>query len=465
MTRFNSFSDYWRKNFTRNPLPQVPGNLRLPFVGDTFKFLNDPISLFTEKQKQFGDVFKVRLFGENVVFMLGVEANRFLLIEQAKYFSNEEGWKFSIGELFQNGLMLKDGEEHKYHRSILQSAFKKEPMAGYLEEIMPIALSYLQTWQHKTDIHIFPAMKALTLQIAGKVFFGLDFSDDLQKINQAIIQVVRASSTGLPFPIPFTTYWRGLQARKVLEEYFGKLIADRRNQPTKDIFGMLCVAQNDEGDKLTDQEIIDHLIFLLMAGHDTTASTLTSLFYELAVNPEWQTRLREASQQFAESQEISLQTLQNQLVELDWAIKETLRLHPPLIMIPRKSSTEIKFGDITFPPQTAVTALIYHNHNQGQYFKNPAQFDPERFAEPRSEHKKCPHAYAPFGAGQHHCIGYAFAEMQIKAIMHHALLNYRWSVPAGYKADYQSIPLQEPKDGLPIKLEKIAIAQHLVHKE
>jgi cytochrome P450 len=459
MTRFNSFSEYWRKNLTQNPLSQVPGNLRLPFVGDTFKFLQDPIALFTEKQKLHGDVFKIRLFGEIVVFMLGAEANRFLLIEQAKYFSNKEGWKFSIGELFQNGLMLKDGDEHKYHRSILQSAFKKDPMAGYLEEIVPTTANYLQTWQNQSELCIFPAMKALTLQIAGKVFFGLDFSDDLQKINQAIIQVVRASSTGLPLAIPFTTYWRGLQARKVLEDYFGKLIASRRHQPTKDIFGMLCIAQNDEGDKLRDQEIIDHLIFLLMAGHDTTASTLTSLFYELAVNPEWQERLREASQQFAETQEINLQSLNNQLVELDWAIKETLRLHPPLIMIPRKSTTEIKFDTMTLPAQTAVTALIYHNHNQDQYFKNPSQFDPERFAEPRSEHKKCPHAYAPFGAGQHHCIGYAFAEMQIKAIMHQVLLNYRWSVSAGYRADYQAIPLQEPKDGLPIKLEKIAVAQ------
>ncbi|MCU0443552.1 MAG: cytochrome P450 [Microscillaceae bacterium] len=455
MPRFNSFAEYWRKNFTKNPLPQIPGNLRIPFVGDTFQFLKDPIALFAQKQKQYGDIFKVRLFGENVVFMLGAEANRFLLIEQAKHLSNEEGWQFSIGELFRNGLMLKDGEEHKYHRSILQSAFKKEPMAGYLADIIPTTQQYLQTWQNETELMIFPAMKALTLQIAGKVFFGLDFNDDLQKINQAIIQVVRASSTGLPFAIPFTTYWRGLQARQVLEDYFGGLIADRRQNPTQDIFGMLCIAQNDEGASLSDQEIIDHLIFLLMAGHDTTASTLTSLFYELAVNPNWQEALREISQQFAAGDQISFQNLHNQLVELDWAIKETLRLHPPLIMIPRKSTQEIQFGNLSIPPQTAVTALIYHNHFEGQYFKNPETFDPCRFAEPRSEHKKCPHAYAPFGAGQHHCLGYAFAEMQIKVVMHYVLLNYRWSVPPGYQAEYQAIPLQEPKDGLPVKLEKI----------
>jgi cytochrome P450 len=461
MGRFNTWSEYFRKNFGKQSLNHIPGDLKMPFLGDTLKFLKNPNQLFADKRKQYGDVYKMRLFGENVVFMVGAEANRFVLIEQAKYFSSKEGWDFSIGELFHGGLMLLDDQEHKHHRSILQSAFKKEPLAGYLEEIIPAAQSYFASWQNKENLKVFPAMKELTLQIAGKVFFGLELGLDLSKINRAIMQVVRASTAALPFAIPYTTYWYGIKSRRVLEDYFKNLIATRRQQPTKDIFGMLCVAKNEEGEQLSDQEIIDHLIFLLMAGHDTTASTLTSLMYELATHPEWQSRLREKSCFFAENNTLNFQTI-NQLEELDWAIKEALRLHPPLIMIPRKNSQEIKFEEFTLPKDTAVSVLIYQNHQAPQHFEQPEVFDPQRFAQPRAEHKKCPHAYAPFGAGQHHCLGFAFAEMQIKAIMHQILLNFEWSVPQGYQAPYFPIPLQEPKDGLPVKLKKLVLEKEVI---
>jgi cytochrome P450 len=432
-------------------LKHIPGSLGLPFVGDLVNFLKYPIETFQAKQIEYGDVFKMRLLGKQVVFITGAEATKQVLIEQAKYFSAKEGWEISIGELFSGGLMLKDGEEHKYHRSILQSAFKKEPMAGYLADIVPTAARYLQAWQHKTELQVFPAMKALTLQIAGKVFFGLDFSADLERVNQAIIQVVKASTPVIPLAIPFTTYWRGLRARRFLEKYFKSLIAERRTNPTPDIFGRLCIAENEAGDRLTDQQIVAHLIFLLMAGHDTTASTLTSLIYELAMNPEWQERLREKSLAFQANQTISLQSI-HALEELEWAMRETLRLHPPLILIPRRTQSAQKIGDYDLPANTSVALLIFHNHAQDKYWLSPERFDPERFADTRAEHKKCPHAYTPFGAGQHHCLGYAFAEMQIKAVMHLLLCKYQWSVPTDYKVAYRAVPLQEPKDGLPVKL-------------
>ena len=139
---------------------------------------------------------------------------------------------------------------------------------------------------------MFPEFKQLTLQLAGKVFFGLDFSQDLGEINQAIIQVVKAA-TSLLVKLPFTTYGRGINARKRLEGFFRAMIPQKRQHPGKDLFSILCLAKNETGDQLTDEEIIDHLIFILMAAHDTTASTLTSMCYLLARHPEWQERLRE----------------------------------------------------------------------------------------------------------------------------------------------------------------------------
>ena len=233
-----------------------------------------------------------------------------------------------------------------------------------------------------------------------------------------------------------------------------EVLQERRKNPSKDMLGALCVAESEDGDRLTDEEIINHLIFILMAGHDTTASTLTSLFYELAKNPDWQEKLRQESQQFYAEGPADFGRLSS-LQLLDYATKETLRLHPPLILIPRVALEDMEFEGHTIPKDTHLTVLIYLTHFEEQIFANPQQFDPTRFAKDRAEHKKCPHAFAAFGAGKHHCLGFGFAEMQIKLVMSHALKHFRWSVPDDYKMPYQPVPLQEPKDGLPVKLEKI----------
>ncbi|NJL15316.1 MAG: cytochrome P450 [Microscillaceae bacterium] len=265
---------------------------------------------------------------------------------------------------------------------------------------------------------------------------------------------MKASTALLPFKIPFTTYWHGIQGRKVLAQYFQSILTERRQKPSSDILGELCLARNEDGAQLSDEDIINHLIFLLMAAHDTTASTLTSLFYELAAHPEWQEKLREESRAFAQSGEMRFERLV-ELKYLDLAIKETLRLHTPLIMIPRKTTQTLEFGAYTLPPDTALSILIHHHHYEGQIFEQPEQFDPLRFDEARTEHKKCPHAYVPFGGGKHHCIGYSFAEMQIKLVMHQILLRYQWNIAPGYQMVYRHIPIQEPKDGLPVLLSSI----------
>lgn len=434
-------------------LAEIPGDASLPIIGQTFSFLNRPVQFLGEMQQKHGNIFKTRILAKPVIFLIGTEANKFLLVEQAKYMSNQKGWE-TIDELFHDGLMLRDGANHQHHRSIMLSAFRKEPLRGYMEVMLPKIEEYLLRWQDKSKLTVFPEMKKLTLFLAGKVFFGLDFSDDLDKVNKAIIQIVKASTTLLPFKIPFTTYWQGMQGRKVLESYFSKILAERRKNPTEDMLGKLCTAENEEGDKLSDEDIINHLIFLLMAAHDTTASTMTSLFYELAKNPEWQDKLRQESLEFNENHELNFDTLPS-LQSLDLAIKETLRMHTPLIMIPRRTTETLEFEGHTIPADTDVTILVHHNHYSEEVFKAPESFDPDRFANPRAEHKKCPHGYAPFGGGKHHCLGFSFAEMQIKLVMHHVLMKYQWSVPKDYQAVYRHIPIQEPKDGLPIHLSKI----------
>ncbi|MBL0200949.1 MAG: cytochrome P450 [Chitinophagaceae bacterium] len=429
-------------------LTHIPGTTGLPLIGDTIRFLKEPQELFNKKQQQYGNIFKYRMFGREYVCIMGASGNRFVLVEQTKHFSSKDGWVL-INELFHGGLMLQDGDEHKQHRGILQAAFKKEALQHYVEAMNPVIQEFSKKMAQQTAVTVFPRIKELTLQLAGKVFFNLDFSNNLQHINHAIINMVQASITPFHINLPFTTYGKGMQGRKVLQAFFSTIIKERRQQPGNDMLSNLCLATNEAGNTLSDDEIIDHLIFFIMAAHDTTASSLTSIIYELAMHPGWQQQLREECSLVNNDTGSGGRTIHQNLDALEktgWVIKETLRLHPPLILIPRKAQTDMQFENTHIPAGTNVTLLLYHNHNNANYWSDPEAFDPYRFSAEISEHKNA-RMRMRLGAGQHFCLGHVFADLQMKLVLFHLLKNYTWQLPANYQPVYTHIPIQHPKTG------------------
>ena len=349
--------------------------------------------------------------------------------------------------------MLMDGDEHKYHRSIMQDAFKKEPMRGYLSLMPGIIKNQLKSLSADGSYEMFPFYKNLTLSLATQVFFDLSPDQDLTKINRAITDIV-AAAAALPVNLPFTKYRQGINGRKYLKKYFASIIQDRRENPGEDLFSKFCVAKNEEGKSFTDEEIIDHLIFVLMASHDTTAITLTWISYFLAKYPDWQRQVREEIAG-VNSDELSIADLR-EFRTLSDVLKETLRVHPPLTMVARKTAQAMEVEGLMIPKDTLVSCSFHLSHNDERVWTNPDQFDPERFSIQRKEHMKCPYAYAPFGAGPHHCIGYSFAEMQIKLVMIQLLQGYEISCNADYEASVQDVPLKTPKDNLPLNISKLS---------
>lgn len=433
-----------------NKVSHIPGDNGLPIVGYTFEFLKDFPGLVNKMAARYGEVFRYRAIMQDVITLLGPDANEFVLKDADHNFSSKLAWDVVLEELFPNGLMLRDFDNHKLHRKILQGAFKKNVMEGYVEQMSQMFDAGLPQWKTNTEIHFFDNIKKMLLEGGAQLFLGVKMGREANKVNDAFIAAVDASLAVVRVPIPGNTWWKGLRGRRYLEKFIGNLVAQKRNSNSNDFFTQICHAKGDDGEVLNDREVIDHMIFLLFAAHDTTTSTLTSIVYRLAKHPEWQQKLRD------EFNSIGVEHLNyddlEKMEQTSLVFRETLRMHPPLPTIPRRAIRDIEFKGYKIPKNAAVGVVPLHTHFMPEYWSNPNKFDPERFSPERAEHKKHFYQWVPFGGGHHKCLGLNFAEIQSKVFLYHFLRRFEVTVKPGYDMPYQVVPLAVPKDGFPCTL-------------
>jgi cytochrome P450 len=257
-------------------------------------------------------------------------------------------------------------------------------------------------------------------------------------------------------PIPFTKMWKGVKAREYLLEYFTPQVKERRAKGGEDIFTQICLATHENGELLTEDEVVDHMNFLMMAAHDTITSSATSLIYLLAKHPEWQDKIREECLSVAPAgTALSMEQL-GKLELTEMAFKEALRLIPPVPSMPRRAVKEFTFRNYTIPAGTSVAVSPSFVHKMEKHWPNPEQFDPLRFT-PENSAGRHKYAWVPFGGGAHMCLGLHFAYMQIKILMHALLTQNRVVLQGGpdYEPKWQVFPIPQPKDGLPVRLERL----------
>jgi cytochrome P450 len=383
--------------------------------------------------------------------LLGAEANQFVLVQNPKLFSAKKAWEEFIGVLFRGGLLNRDGPDHRKFRRLLTPAFRQEALDSYLELAEPIMNQSIASWPRECP-DIYGRVKELTLQIALRVFFGITLEKELKTYNQLITEVVAGSIAVVKTPIIGVTYHKALRAREQLIRLLQPVVKQRRQTPTKDMIGQLCQVIDEEGHTLSDDEIIDQMIFVMMAAHDTTASTLASTFYELAKNPQYQ-KLLETHSVELDAKKTIIQDLPEQLDLHQLVIKETLRLHTPLKVILRVSNEGFQFGGYEFPANQPINVCPAFCHYMPEYWTDPYRFDPARFGPERAEHKKSPYAFIPFGGGLHLCLGQFFAEKFLTVILHKVILRHRWQIPAIETRKFQQVPINVPKGVLPVVFE------------
>jgi cytochrome P450 len=434
----------------RNSLTHIPGDEGLPVIGKTLAALADPNGFVERNAQKYGPVYRTYLFGETSVSLLGPEANELVMFDQARQFSSTHGWDGILGRLFPRGLMLLDFDEHRAHRKALSVAFKSGPMKSYLAELDKGIAARVAKWKQRPgEMLLYPAMKQLTLDLAATSFLGADIGSEVAEINKAFIDMVAASVAPVRYPLPFTQMARGVAGRKRIIAYFSEQIPIRRKKGDgEDLFSHLCRATHEDGALLSEQDIIDHMSFLMMAAHDTLTSSLTSFVGELAAHPEWQDKLRNeiAGLGLRTDAPTGLDHL-DALPLTEMAFKEALRKKPPVPSMPRRAVRDFSFMGYAIPAGTLIGVNQLFTHHMPDIWIEPDTFDPTRFADEaqRNRHR---FAFVPFGGGAHMCLGLHFAYMQAKCFARHFLQNLTVTLPDGYKPAWQMWPIPKPRDGL-----------------
>ncbi|MEH2067299.1 MAG: cytochrome P450 [Nostoc sp.] len=429
-----------------NQIP--PGSFGLPILGETLSFLFDR-NFSKKRYQQYGSIFKTHLLGRPTVVMVGPEALEFVLSTHMDNFSWREGWPANFKILLGESLFLQDGEEHRRNRRLMMPALHGPALANYVATMEDITRSYLQKWEKQQEFTWFQEFKQLTFDIASQLLLGTRSGVEGMRLSQLFTILANGLFAINPLPLPFTKFGKALAARNQILEHVTKVVRERQQNPTKDVLSLLVQAKDEDGNSLSEKELIAQALLLLFAGHDTTTTMLTWLCLELARHPEVLQRAREEQLKFADVGSLTLEQL-GQMPYLDRVLWEVERLRPSVGAGFRGVVKEFEFKGCYVPAGWQLYYAIAFTHRLPEIYSQPERFDPDRFSPQRQEHKQYPFSLVGFGGGPRVCIGIAFAKMEMKIIAAHLLSSYDWEILPNQSLDTMGIP-NRPKDGLRIR--------------
>ncbi|WP_330184286.1 cytochrome P450 [Nocardia sp. NBC_01503] len=427
----------------------VPGARGVPLIGLLPAFVRYGPALQLAMFRRFGPVSWFGGLGVKLVTAGGGDAAQAVLTNRDKAF--ETGWDM-LDPLFIGGLTRMNGEEHRRHRRMSQPAFGAEAVAGYLRPMTRAIAAEIAAWPTDRPLLMRDATRALSAAVSSEAFLAQPAGAGGRATMAAIQRFVNAQTAVLRLPIPGTTWWSGLRARRYLLDRFRKAVPAARARAGDDFLAVLSRATDDSGTGFTDDELAMHLLHTVFASHDTTGSALTAAVYFLGKHPEWQDRCR-AEARGRGSAELSIAELRRSIL-LDRVIRESIRLVVPAPEQLRMTVKDTELLGHFIPAGTLVAVAPLVNHMMPEYWPNPERFDPDRFAPQRREDRAHRGAWLPFGGGHHKCIGMDFGMLKVVASLDAMLRNFEWELPAEYEMSWSYAELG-PMDGLPVRLRRL----------
>ncbi|MGH2853653.1 MAG: cytochrome P450, partial [Solirubrobacteraceae bacterium] len=399
----------------------------------------------------------MRLFHRLNVFMIGPAANYHITVSNASNFTIRESNFRELIDIIGDGVLTTDGGYHRRARAMVMPAFHSESIASYygiLVEETERALAGLAPGQ-RVDIH--PWARNLVQRTVMRALFGLDPEGERVRSSgmAAIFAEVHALSplTNI-VRLPFTPWARMMEALRTVDRAIYAEIAERRERGGggSDILSLLVDARDEDGGSLTDLEVRDQAMTLMLSAFETTASSLTFLVHELARRPDVAARIAVEIQGSLEGGRLSVAQLMNgELAELEMAIDETLRMYPAVWIGPRRATEAFELEGVAVPAGAYVNYSPLVSHHLPEIFPEPERFTPERFA-PQAKAALPKGAYVPFGLGPRKCIGMRFAELFVRTAATLLLESFELGLPADFSLVVGTLPMLMPKGGVPVIL-------------
>jgi len=431
-------------------VPSVPG---LPVLGNLLSFRRDRLALHDEAA-QIGPIVRFQVLHVPVYTVSDADLAHDVLVEQASAFKKAAGLQFLM-PLLGEGLLTSEGEVHKKHRKLLAPAFAPKRLSSYGEVMVEETQAQVARWRPGQRVDLSHEMMEMTLAIAGKTMFGTDVRSAATTVGTGLELAMRSVLANITSPIQLGYNWplpRHLamkRAVKMLDEVVYKLIADGRKLGTDrgDVLSVLLLARDEaDGSALTDQQIRDEVMTLLLAGHETTANALTWTWYELGRNPGALEKLDDEVRRVLGDRTVTTDDLPN-LPYTAAVIDEALRLHPPAYQTGREATRDVTIGGHRFPTKSILVINIRGIHRRPEYFAAPLAFKPERML-PEVKKARPRHHYLPFGAGPRVCIGSHFALMEAQLAL--ATMVQRATVrPLSTHVVPEPLVTLRPRGGLP----------------
>jgi len=439
-------------------LSKIPGHYGLPLLGRTIEVVKDLESMLNQVYTDYGAVSKTSFGGHKCVFLLHPDMMKEVVLDKNRNFSSKWGYEVPFGEYFEEAIVVVDFDEHLYTRRIFQNSFKSHQLAAYATMMNQYFSKEVQSWPEQTDKLLFyPLAKPLLLDTALDMFIGLSEkpASFVSELNQAFTDIIDGMLAIVKLKIPGLLYHKAQKADKFIEDFLYSEIEPRRQNNEEDTFSIFCKEKDESGNYFSDKCIVANIKNLIFASHDTASSAVCNVLMHLADNPDYQQQVREECLKAADSQGFVPYEKFADMEVFDLCFDETLRLHPPISIMPRKTIRECELGGYTIPANTHVYVSAYQIHHDPQWYKDPNTFDPTRFLPGREEHKQHPYVYCPFGGGAHKCIGMHMGRAFVKTFISQILLNYEVGLSNGKLSDVALIPVPKPSDDLPITLKRI----------
>jgi cytochrome P450 len=445
-------------SMTPRPAPRLPGSL--PLIGDLLELGRSPIDLLTEVAAQ-GDVVGLKFAHARYFLVNDVETVHHVLVDNNRNYTkspNYKGLKLVLGE----GLVTSEGEFWRRQRKLSQPAFHRDRVASFVTSMVEETDTMLSKWDERVgdvlDVHA--EMMKLTLRIVARTLFSTSVGAEADAIGEALgIAIHHANDYAEavikpPQWLPSPKNFRFKRSMKTLDALVFRIIDTRRRGESADANDLLALlmAATDDGRGMTDQQLRDEVMTLVMAGHETTANALAWTFYLLSKDPEVERRLaRDVVGALGERAPVAEDA--PKLKYASMVVSESMRLFPPVWAVERQAIEDDVVGGFSVPAKSMVAISPFLIHRHRRYWENPEGFDPERFT-PQACEGRPKLAYMPFGGGPRMCIGMGFAMMEAQMCLARIVQRYRLELASSARVDPEPVVTLRPRGGLKMRLRR-----------